>query len=353
MQTVTVQPTAHQRTAEDIGLSDTWMRKNHRGGIWQNDGRLRLFRVSGFHVSYFKDEAATQLSGKLDMRNVRCFRTCTDSSAPSGAVELIVSERKGKDKTVIFAIPLEEAPRNAWLRYLASATACECITQEMRPHRDHFLAAKVDMTHGEQAVGSSSMFASKTPRNPRKDSLGETTANFAKLLAPAEPADDKNSPEVSPVQTRVSSSSVLSSGTAYFSGASGASTSSIDTRTSAASSCSFAGDVGASDRTSSRNSALLSRISAHNSGRMRQGSDARKKSAGGAGLNDEPVRKIAFPGMSPLETVKSCGSLRRSDDEEASLPDTPMRKAAVPIIMSPTEEATEVRKSNAGEMFAL
>ena len=343
----------------------TWAEKNHHGRAWKTGCRRRWFVMHGFHVRYYADEkiagqvnlpllhyytttlphhytTTPQQCGAFDLRNVRVLHNSFDPSAPAGAIDVVLSEKKGgsSQKVVTVALPAEEKER--WLRHMCSAASDDALPPAMRDFRSAELATALDDSFATQTTASSTYGATRAPRTPRTRS--SSLPNVALTVASA--SSVRQGDHRHPASRRMSASGLfcrlsLNSMSSHSSAgstpwqsrqASVASRSSDSDESAeaeasrntadnlsrteswmyaediptwlppAARRCSDPNGTPEPQRPSSSHSALLEQIHKHASGRLEEGSTSRRRSLGGPASPDrggpaspERVSTIPFP----------------------------------------------------------
>lgn len=309
---------------------EAWIKKNHKGGAFA-DGRKRWFVMEGFHVRYYKEGDTKSDCGCFDLRNVRVLHDSLDDSAPKGAIDIVLSEKKGgaSNKTVTMLIP--DDVREAWLRHLCSAASDDALPPLMKGHRDAELAQALDNVHALQKTASSTLGAAKTPRTPRRPSAVDVSAVDASgaSLATPSPGPSSASSASTPLSSprsrwRNAASGFKRLSTVSLRGSVGGDAGSTpDTsRTESGRSDSIAkpepsDEYGENDTTwlppaarrpshgeapglRKQSSTLLDQIKAHADSRLEGGSTLRRKSLGLEKLNSASSNAIAFPSTEPL-----------------------------------------------------
>ena len=106
---------------------------------------------------------------------MRVLHNSLDASAPAGAIDVVLSEKKGgsSEKLVTVALPAEE--RERWLRRMCSAASDDALPPAMREFRSAELATALDDSFATQRTASSTYGATRAPRTPRSSSCPNVT----------------------------------------------------------------------------------------------------------------------------------------------------------------------------------
>ena len=102
-------------------------RKNHAGGRWVGNGRLRWLVVEGYSVKYYKDhhEQSANLCGTFDLRNVAALRPSRDPESPGGTMDIVM--RGGKIVKMLLPSGMGTVRGIDWLKYFASAVPASAL----------------------------------------------------------------------------------------------------------------------------------------------------------------------------------------------------------------------------------
>ena len=153
----------------------TWAEKNHHGKMWKAGQRRRWFMMHGFHVRYYRleqlDEKTAQC-GTFDLRNMRVLQDSRDASAPTGAIDLVLSEKKGGSSNKVVTLLLPAEAKEPWLRHMCSAASDDALPPAMRGFRSLELATKLDDRFATQKTASSTYGAARAPRSARAHHRG-------------------------------------------------------------------------------------------------------------------------------------------------------------------------------------
>ena len=152
-----------------------WAEKNHHGKMWKAGSRRRWFVMTGFHVHYYTDEQTAGRCGTFDLRNVRVLHDSIDTSAPAGAIDIVLSEKKGGGSNKVVTMVLIAGDKGPWLRHMCSAASDDALPPAMRCFRSVELATALDNRFATQKTASSTYGAAQAPRTPRRSSSTDVT----------------------------------------------------------------------------------------------------------------------------------------------------------------------------------
>ena len=91
----------------------------------------------------------------FDLRNVRVLHNSLDASAPAGAIDVVLSEKRGGRSRKVVTLALRAQDRQPWLRRMCSAVSDDTLPQAMRSFRSPELATALDDGFAAQAIASS------------------------------------------------------------------------------------------------------------------------------------------------------------------------------------------------------